>query len=519
MNAFPIIHRELLVLSRRRAFYWWRTGVGAAIALATGIVLTVTWNAATYQGLGEPLFYTVTVMSYLVCLLAGPVLLADSVAGEKSAGTLALLYLTHARSPDIVGGKFVALAMPAVHCLLAAVPVMGLAFFLGGVTGAEFFRTAVALANLLFFSLVATLLCSVVAPNGRIAFGTALLIVLGCGATLPALVMANAGSNFGQFWPVRALASPALALWSAREAVLTTSPSAYAAALTTSQVLGWLFLAGAMGAFPFCWQTDPSAPKRTARFQRKPGRTIGRSQNPLEQMAKHRLGGTLAAWLLALATAIVITLMWRSAQAALVSGIAVAFTAYAAHGVFKVWVAWVASRAFAAERDSGALELLLVTPLGETAVWRAWLRGLRQRFLMPALALVGFDLLLAWIVSVHASDGVMEMRPFFLTLLAATVFLFDCYTLSWTGLWSGLAARSPTRACIRTMMGVLVVPGAFFLNTLFAAAVTGMLDDELLTGLVLAWAALSILADLLLAGIAMVRLSHDCREAAIRQAV
>ena len=141
MNALPIVRRELLVLSRRRWFYWLRTGVGSAIALVSCIVFAVTWNSPTAQGLGAPLFFTVTFMSYLVCVLAGPVLLADCIAEEKTAGTLGLLFLTDTESHDIVGGKFIALAMPALHCVLASVPIMGIAFFLGGVSAGEFARS------------------------------------------------------------------------------------------------------------------------------------------------------------------------------------------------------------------------------------------------------------------------------------------------------------------------------------------------------------------------------------------
>jgi ABC-type transport system involved in multi-copper enzyme maturation permease subunit len=514
MNALPIVHRELLILSRRRWFYWLRTGVGMVIALVSCLVLAITWNLGAAQGLGAPLFRTLTVLSYCICLLAGPVLLADSVAEEKSAGTLGLLFLTNTRSHDIVGGKFVALAMPAIHCLLAAVPVMGMALLLGGVTAGEFLRTTVALVNLLFWSVSTTLLCSVFAPNGRSAFALALAVVLGAAGALPALLLTQSNLPGNHFWLAHALAGPAFALWTAPDAVFAADSSAYTTALGTSQLLGWVCLAGAVFGLPLFWREDPHAPQRPRTFRRKTAARRARTSDSLAWLARQRLDGPLTAWGLALAAAVTLELLVHASS---VNGLWVAFAAYALHGVFKVWVGWAASRAFTVERDSGALELLLVTPVGETAVWRAWLAGLRRRFFLPALALGGFDLLLAWRAAVAPAQGDFQPGIFFLTLLAVVVFFLDCYTLSWTGLWNGLVARNATRACIRTLLVTLIVPGIGFINGLFAAAVAGLLTADTLAGFVLVWFVVSFGLDVLLGSRAMVRLSHDCREAVVQR--
>jgi len=517
MNALPIVRRELLVLSRRRWFYWLRSGVGCAIALVSCIVFAVTWNVATKQGLGAPLFYTVTFMSYLVSVLAGPVLLSDCIAEEKVAGTLGLLFLTNTRSHDIVGGKFIALAMPAIHCLLAAIPIMGIAFALGGVTGEEFLRSTAALLNTLFFSLAGTIFCSALASSGRQAFGFSLVLVLGCCGGMTAILLTWPKAAFTSFWLPRMLASPGLAFWNAPDAVYSANPSAFANAIGISHGLGWALLAGAMLRLPFCWRDQPREANSEASYEKCARATKQRMTDPLTWLARRRLGGTMAAWILAGASVLVIGGFYLATGQGRIDGMAVVFAAYALHGVFKVWVAWVSSRAFGTERDSGALELLLVTPLGETAIWRAWLNGLRQRFLIPALALVAFDLLLAWNAAANAAGGFGEVSIFFLTMLAALIFLMDCYTLTWTGLWSGLVARNATRACVRTLMFTLIIPGAFFLNAAIAASVTGMLTPGSLIVFALSWFIVSFLLDLILGALAMVRLSHDCREAVVNR--
>ncbi len=516
MNPFPIVHRELLVLSRRRWFYWLRTGVGLAMVFVGVLVFAVTWNVAPNRNLGTPLFYTVILMSYFICALLGPVLLADSVAEEKNAGTLGLLFLTNTRSHDIIGGKFAAFALPALHCLLAAVPIMATAFFLGGVTGGEFLRATAALLNLLFFSLAATLLCSVIAPTGRTAFGLALVLVLFCCGGLPMLLLTWPNSTLSNLWIAEVLAGPALAFCHSPDTPLAAVPSTFRFALGASHTLAWMFLATATGALPFQWR-DRADEKRglIARLNdslaafRRPRQSaslpltrnipfpykskfkgIKRSlpDEALSWLVRRRLGGTSAAWLLTLASVIIIGISATATGNSLTAKFITVFAAYAMHGAFKVWVGWVSSRAFAAERDNGALELLLITPLGDNFIWRAWLKGLRRRFLFPALTLVAFDLMIAWHLAVHVTPGDTHLGIFFLTLLAVPVFLLDCYTLTWTGLWSGLSARNSTRACIRTMLWVLIVPGAIFFNLLAAAALSGAMNDDLFILFVCVWA-------------------------------
>jgi ABC-type transport system involved in multi-copper enzyme maturation permease subunit len=513
MNPVPIIHRELMILSRRRWFYWLRMGVGAGMALVSCIVIAVTWNITPQQNLGAPLFSAATAICFLVCFLSGPVLLSDCIAEEKSSGTLGLLFLTNSTSIDIVGGKFTALAMPAAHCLLAAVPVMGLSFVLGGVTEGEFLRTALGLINALFFSLATTLLCSVVARSGRTAFGASLLITHACCVALPVLVVLIPNAAWSQSLLIKIGASPALTLWQARDSAFAANSSAFTSALTASQIMSWLFLGLATIGLKQYWRLDPRAPVRTA--QPREQSRLHKSDDQLDQLARHRLGGSSVAWAFAGGAFLGILLTTQLAHRGVISGVEVVLTAYALHGVFKMWVGWVASRAFAAERDCGALELLLITPLGEAAIWRTWLRGLRRRFLIPAMTLVGFDLLTAWIWSTKSPSGDLETGIYMLTILGGIVFLVDCYALSWIGLWSGLVALNATRACIRTLLAALILPGAAFANVLIALAIIGSLNLRTLMVLVPVWFIISFLLDVFLASFAMLRLSHDCREAAV----
>src|SRR5439155_6075187 len=131
-------------------------------------------------------------------------------------------------------------------------------------------------------------------------------------------------------------------------------------------------------------------------------------------------------------------------------------TVYALHAAMKCWVAWEAGRRFAEVRRSGALELLLVTPLSERAILAGWLTGLKRRFAGPVAMLLSLDFLLWW----AGADG-----GWLLAMLVATgLFIADCYTLCWVSLWKGLTARSSTRAYVETLSRVLVLPWLTFLE-------------------------------------------------------
>ena len=108
------------------------------------------WLARGRANLGNPLFTILTDYPFGLCLLAGVFLTADCLSEEKREGTLGLLFLTDLKGYDVVLGKFIARSLPALYGLLALLPLIGIPLLLGGVTGSEFWRMALALVNALF---------------------------------------------------------------------------------------------------------------------------------------------------------------------------------------------------------------------------------------------------------------------------------------------------------------------------------------------------------------------------------
>jgi ABC-type transport system involved in multi-copper enzyme maturation permease subunit len=519
MNLLPVAHRELLVLSRWSKLYWLRSGIGLVIAcLSVGIMTVQILQGASPSELSRPLFTTVGFLCYFISLIAGPVLLSDCLAGEKRTGTLGFLFLTDLGPLDIVAGKFVALAMPALHGLLAALPVMAVTFFMGGITGGELVRTGLALGNLLFFSLAVTLLCSAVARHERSAFAASSLIMAGCGAVLPALDRWLApGGHAGQFL-LDAFSSPGLPVWLAGDAAYRTNAAAFSHSLILSHCAGWVCLAAACVVLPQTWQIRSG---REAQCGGLAGTRRARrveDRDPMVWLALHQLGGPLMPWSLAAVIALLVWLGISKTDGTTDTAIVIGLAAYVLHIFYKVPVAWNATRAFSRERDSGALEMLFVTPAGETTVWRGWMAGMRRRYLLPGLALVAVDLLLSGRELLVVPAGFDGVKWYLLTVAGAALFLLDCYVLSWVGLWQGLTARNATRACIRTLMSLMILPGLVFLPLLCLTFTGNAFDERAVLMVTIVWFLAGFLVDVGVGAWCLVHLSDDCREIAARTA-
>jgi hypothetical protein len=143
--------------------------------------------------------------------------------------------------------------------------------------------------------------------------------------------------------------------------------------------------------------------------------------------------------------------------------------------VFKLWVATHSSRFFVEARRTGALELLLVTPVSPETIVRGHWRGLRRIFLLPAitmlvaLTLVGVTTIAAYVerirASVAASGGAANWNSFDFVIQQVLSHSFDLITfvtgllaIAWFGMWMGLVSRKVNAAVIKTIVFVAVLP-------------------------------------------------------------
>jgi ABC-type transport system involved in multi-copper enzyme maturation permease subunit len=527
MDSLPIIERELRRLSRRPMTYRVRSGTGLMGALTALGALTVSVSVGSSPaGLGRNLFSTLTFLALGFSLLAGPVLTADCLSEEKRLGTLGMLFLTNLTGWDLVAGKLVAMMMPAIHCLLALLPILGLCFFLGGVTAGEFLRVALVLAGTLLFSLSLAMLASTFCRDGRKAMAASVLILIALAAGLPGIALLWYGGTLPAR-PVTLLASQGYALWLTPEANYVPAAKYFWRALVVNQALCWGCLIAASMSLPHAWQERPGSPAftrwlawwrdRAAHRRRERTRKEKLLEvNPILWLALRHRRGSLGIWLFLL-TAFGFWLGGYYAMNKHWLGAGTVFlVVYCLHAVLKIWVAWEASRRFAEDRNSGALELLLCTPLREQSIWQGWLNHLKKRFLAPIIALLLIDFMLmdgglsasGW----WGGDGVWGVA----FIASMGMFIADTYTLCWVGLWQGLTARTSTLASLNCVLYILVLPAAGSLGLMGIVGLASPGGPMASLGVIVAfWFTVGFIVDFAWCGQAMTRLSRDFRAASI----
>src|SRR5580658_138597 len=131
MTLLPIFERELRTQSRLAFTYNLRVLGALAVLLAW---LLYSYSHPSVHAPGGELF------SRLNCALLGsiwvlaPLLCADCISRERREGTVGLLFLTPLRARDVVLAKGLVHGLRAFCLLLTALPVITIAFLLGGVS-------------------------------------------------------------------------------------------------------------------------------------------------------------------------------------------------------------------------------------------------------------------------------------------------------------------------------------------------------------------------------------------------
>jgi hypothetical protein len=94
------------------------------------------------------------------------------------------------------------------------------------------------------------------------------------------------------------------------------------------------------------------------------------------------------------------------------------------------------------------------------------MRALRRQFLFPIVLVLSVDVMLLLFGMKTAgwwgSAGVWALG----FLVNIGLFVTDCYTLTWVGLWEGLAARNSLQAFLRTVALVIALPWLAYVLTM-----------------------------------------------------
>lgn len=162
----PIVKKDLQVAARSMRMSWGLFAYEAVLALAFMLALLVIQEEASYSYLRNIYSYLVYLFPVLaitqVCIVAliVPVITASSISGEKERQTFDIM-LTTCMSPfSIVLGKMVSAMVRILFFVAASMPVMSLAFVVGGLSWSTLFYFLLTIVLLSVFSGSVGIFCS-----------------------------------------------------------------------------------------------------------------------------------------------------------------------------------------------------------------------------------------------------------------------------------------------------------------------------------------------------------------------
>ncbi|MBC8001729.1 MAG: ABC transporter permease [Opitutaceae bacterium] len=481
MNLVPIIARELRVASRRSGTYW------ARLAAAVVCLLVLVSHSATTgrpaSEIGFSLFMAMHKSMLLVIWTVVPLMACDAIAEERREGTLGLLFLTPLRAGGVVAGKFGAHLLRSLALWTATLPVLVVPLISGGVGLTDVATALTFQFSSILLALSAAMLASTFVKD---RFWVAVMaVILAAGAywcLLQIIMLAVDGGtpilsrsrdgrvlmNLGrgyypmdssklllgdpwQSWSTISRSWPARGYYGWNGVVLVSLIGAAFVSVLTNALTAWR--AGRV------WQDKVlSARERwlvsvflslkfwRGRFRRQMGRALER--NPVGWLHQYSWKGRLTKWgwalFLVLAQLWAITDYYSFVQREIIVFL-----------ILLAGVAFSAANSFREEKQSGAFELLLVTPIRERQLSWGRYRGIVGQFI-PTLLLV---MLTAAIFLVRPPRSPFYFSdPAFRDILPASLYLTEI-TMLWAGVlglpWLGL------RLSLTTMAPTLAATVAF----------------------------------------------------------
>lgn len=515
----PIGQRELRVAARAPSSYWGR----CAFAGTAALVFAVHSLLSTPRVAPIRIFEALTVLCFVMTLFSGVVLTSDRISSERREGTLGLLFLTALKARDVVAGNLAGSSLKSLCGLLAVLPILSLALIFGGVSLGEFGRVCLALLSSLAFAHCLCFMTScaperyVIAPlkgfAGVVFFNAALPALVILARKVPLGVAGNWVTTIG-------LCSP----WTTLSLAPSTLPfrlRQFWISLVTVNLLSAGFLIVACALLSRSWRSEPhlgtSRPRqRTAALWRK--RLL--DSNPISWLASRHTFAPFG--LLCLFLAIGLLACCLAPTFSPVPGLGRMFPVlgrlmhawYWAAGTMHLVVFWALAAAacsrLASDRKSGALELILVSPIDVGRILRGQRLALLRQFAGPVVALLLAQGLLlwgmlsleglrpgnglsAWQVLVQAKRALDANPQLWRSLLfdiglsvgCEVMFFSTLAALASAGAWIALRARRPSFAPWLALLFVLAPPFALYLCVLIGADWLGFSRGD--------WAATSLL--------------------------
>lgn len=472
MKALPVIWRELRAQARQPFTFWLRV-------LAVGLLLLGGWwFAASYEltpGQGGFLFSQMHLMMYCALWLLVPLGAADCLSRERREGTLGLLFLTPLRPPHIVIAKGLVHGLRAMTMVIAIVPLLAIPFLLGGVAWQQVALAAWVYGNAICWSLGAALVASALCRRSNRAMALAMVLAIAGFIIFPWIIGALIGMNSQTTWTQGYSQGPydffvglsvvtmAGANFNGLLRMVNMAQLTYAigAAAVISVALLIVAVIFAANCLRRRWREEP--PSLQAQqiertfcrpvvgiklLQRWMLRLLER--NPIGWLERRQWSGRLITW------------AWF---AIIISIYSLALTEpnfFQRSGGMQGLIGWLlalsmavtAAGSFRRERESGVLELLLVSPLTVRQIINGRLQGIWGQFLPSILLLLGlwlyFLVILRGTYFSRGSGAAVDIWSF--------AVLFGVIPV--IGLYFSVRCRHYLLALVLTILFAIVLPGA-----------------------------------------------------------
>lgn len=448
-----------------------RLRMGAVVIVAVALLLVMAPSGST-RGAPGGFFWFIAWLAAVFCLFEGVRKTSDAISEERREGTLGFLFLTDLRGIDVALGKLAAALVRSLNGLLAFVPVLAVTLLLGGTTGGEFWRAVLALVAVTLVSLSVCLAVSSVRQDRSVG---AALAVLGLLCAIPP-VAGEILRAAGKIQDARLFhaVSPMFLLSSASAADYLMFPRAYHLGLAAQGGIVLFSVAFASFVTPRIWRDKPSRQRAAiqklspqAERKRVAKRTELLDRNPILWLAysarRHRtftiLYMTVAAVMIGLTAIIYFESPIDQGALAVFPSMGLLFLSL----ILGLQLASQASVNLAEARRNGTLELLLSTPLRVRDIVQGQWLALRKTFAPAALVLAGFGGFI-WLLALSSTPvSVMAMGPWLWGAKFTVEFILEFFVLGWVGMWSGLVAKTPNGAFVRTLLLGVALP--FFVCT------------------------------------------------------
>jgi len=478
MTFLPIVERELRSAARQEFTYHLRMIGAAGLLVATTVFLV---RHGDERNLGGKLFANLHLTLFCATWLVVPFLTADCISQERREGTLGLLFLTRLKSRDLVIAKGLAHGLRALTLWLVVLPIMAIPFVLGGVGWTEALTSVLVNSSALCLALAAGLVASSLSGVWtRVAVWAGILSAAFCLLFLLIYLLILSASTFslgrflGQMIDAQLVSSLMEGFRMATdwdrcwaEVLSRFGTSARAGCLGGSALTAAVSLLGLLLAIRFVagrvrriWQEEPPSQRliwlentfcRPVVFSRFFNRWMKHKleSNPVGWLELRSWSGRLIAW------------GWLGLVAFLYGAVLSESALLRGGGAMHQVMTWLlgasmalsAAGSFRRERESGVLELLLVSPLGEDEIIMGRLRGLWVQFL-PAGCLI----LAVW-YSLTSLVGFPNREIGALDLKAVVYYGTGFLGLPVIGLYFSLACRGFLSALLATLaVGLLAAP-------------------------------------------------------------